>query len=141
MSETKRTLTCWCGDVEMELVGAPLASLHCHCGICQKWSGAPFQWLVLYKADKTSVVKGKDNVTITRTSEDMERGRRTCTSHLYNNRGGHIFAIPGVVIKGIRSEDRTIAEGFAPSAEIFYATRVQDSNGGLPTFDSVPTLT
>ncbi|CAM9818920.1 unnamed protein product [Ectocarpus sp. 4 AP-2014] len=75
MAETKRTLTCWCGDVEMELMGAPLASLHCHCVICQKWSGAPFQWLVLYKADKTSVVKGKDNITITRTSEDMERGR------------------------------------------------------------------
>ncbi|CAN0553988.1 unnamed protein product, partial [Ectocarpus sp. 12 AP-2014] len=26
---------------------------------------------------------------------------QTCTSHLYNNRGGHIFAIPGVVIKVI----------------------------------------
>lgn len=31
MAETKRTLICWCGDVEMELVGAPLASLHVSC--------------------------------------------------------------------------------------------------------------
>lgn len=28
-------------------------------------------------------------------------------------------------VQGIRSKDRTFAEGFAPSAEIFYATRVQ----------------
>lgn len=30
-----------------------------------------------------------------------------------------------LVFQGIRSEDRTVAEGFAPTAEMFYGTRVE----------------
>lgn len=29
------------------------------------------------------------------------------------------------IFQGIRSEDRTFAEGFAPTAEMFYGTRVE----------------
>ncbi|CAM9944378.1 unnamed protein product [Pylaiella littoralis] len=139
MPEAKYAMICQCGGVEMELVGAPIASLHCHCTICQNWSGAPYLWMVLFPADKISVVEGKDNITHTKTSDAMERGRcKTCTSHIYDHTIGQDYAVPGVTIQGIRSEDRTFVEGFAPTAEIFYGTRVKDMNGGLPTYDGFP---
>ncbi|CAM9944686.1 unnamed protein product [Pylaiella littoralis] len=139
MADTKHSTRCQCGEVEMELVGTPIASLHCHCTICQNWSGAPYQWMVLFPANKATVVKGKDSITHTKTSDAMERGRcKTCTSHIYNHKVGQIFAIPGVAVQGIRSEDRTIEKGFAPTAEIFYGTRIKDTNAGLLTFDAFP---
>ncbi|CAM9339898.1 unnamed protein product [Scytosiphon promiscuus] len=76
MTDTKRKTRCQCGEVEMEIVGPPLASLHCHCEVCQNWSGAPYQWMVLYPADRARVAKGKDNISITKTSDNLDRGRR-----------------------------------------------------------------
>eukprot|EP00752_Nemacystus_decipiens_P005886 g5319.t1 len=141
MAEAKHTSQCLCGGVEMELLGRPLASIHCHCMVCQQWTGAPFQWMVLFRANKASVVKGAENIQLSRTSDALDRARcKKCTCHVYNYTPGKMYAIPGVAIQGIRSEDRIFAEGFAPIAEIFYSNRVMDSHGGLPTFDELPVV-
>eukprot|EP00903_Cladosiphon_okamuranus_P011409 g10752.t1 len=139
---TKYISMCRCGEVAIELTGSPMASLHCHCTICQMWTGAPYQWLVLFPTNKTTVVKGDENIEISKTSEDLDRARcKKCTSHVYNNnKPKQAHAVPGVAIQGIRSKDRTVAEGFAPTAEMFYGTRVEDMTGGLPTFDGYPPL-
>lgn len=47
----------------------------CHCTVCQDWSGAPYQWMVLFPADRAHVAKGKDNIGITKTSDQLDRGR------------------------------------------------------------------
>eukprot|EP00903_Cladosiphon_okamuranus_P011408 g10751.t1 len=125
----------------MELVGRPLASLHCHCMVCQNWTGAPYQWMVLFPENRAFVVKGAENIAMSRTSDALDRARcKKCTCHVYNHKPGQLYAVPGVAIQGIRSEDRTFVEGFAPVAEIFYSNRVQDMNRGLPTFDEFPVL-
>eukprot|EP00752_Nemacystus_decipiens_P005887 g5320.t1 len=139
MGDTKHISKCLCGEVEMELVGKPTASLQCHCTICQKWSGAPYLWMILFPADKASVVKGAENILVRKTSEDLGRARcKKCTGYVYDHTPGKMYAVPGVTIQNIRSEDRTFAEGFAPMAEIFYGTRVKDTSSGLPTFEGFP---
>ncbi|CAM9950242.1 unnamed protein product [Laminaria digitata] len=117
---------CQCGEVVMELTGRPIASINCHCNICQNWSGAPYLWMVLFLSENVDVVKGKGNLTVTQTTDAVDRARcKSCTSHVYNSsKGGKMFVVPGVYIQGIRNEDRTFAKGFAPSAEIFYGERV-----------------
>lgn len=47
----------------------------CHCTVCQNWSGAPYQWMVLFPANKASIVKGADSVSISKTSDALDRAR------------------------------------------------------------------
>eukprot|EP00752_Nemacystus_decipiens_P005888 g5321.t1 len=97
--------------------------------------------MVLFPADKASVVKGAENIQVSQTSQDLGRARcKKCTCHVYNHNPGKMYAVPGVAVQDIRSEDRTFAKGFAPMAEIFYGTRVKDMGGGLPTFAGYPPL-
>lgn len=52
-----------------------IAFMQCHCIVCQNWSGAPYQWMVIFPASRATVVKGKSSVTHITTSDTMERGR------------------------------------------------------------------
>lgn len=52
----------------------------CHCTVCQNWTGAPYQWVVLFPADRASVTKGEDNIVITKTSDALDRARCKASS-------------------------------------------------------------
>lgn len=53
----------------------------CHCKVCQNWTGAPYQWMVLFPANKASVVKGAESILITRTSDALDRARCKASMH------------------------------------------------------------
>ena len=65
---------CACGSIRYQCAAAPLAMINCHCGDCQRSSGAPFASGVVVKtADlqvdgtpKTYAVRGSTGALVTR---------------------------------------------------------------------------
>jgi len=73
MSESsKRTGSCLCGGVKFE-IAVPKPHCHaCHCGMCRRWSGAP--WMAVQCPGAPSYSAGADLVTWYQGSKWAERG-------------------------------------------------------------------
>lgn len=53
---------CFCGAVEIEVIGAPEAMGYCHCNSCRSWSAAPVNAFTLWKPQNVKVTKGAELV-------------------------------------------------------------------------------
>jgi hypothetical protein len=51
-------IQCHCGNVRVELTGAPVAQFFCHCDDCQTMHGAAYIPVAMYPADKVKVTSG-----------------------------------------------------------------------------------
>jgi hypothetical protein len=51
-------IQCHCGNVHVELTGAPVAQFFCHCDDCQAMHGAAYIPVAMYPADKVKVTSG-----------------------------------------------------------------------------------
>jgi hypothetical protein len=83
MSETtSRTGSCLCGEVKFE-IAVPAPHFHaCHCGMCRKWSGAP--WMAVNCPGAPTYSAGADLVGWYQGSKWAERGFCTkCGSSLF----------------------------------------------------------
>lgn len=50
---------CHCGRIRIEVIGEPIASVHCHCSDCQKITGAAAEAAALFPAENVKVTKGE----------------------------------------------------------------------------------
>ena len=53
---------CFCGAVEVEVAGEPVAMGYCHCDSCREWSAGPVNAFTLWPPDAVSVTKGAGHV-------------------------------------------------------------------------------
>ena len=60
---------CFCGAVQLQVSGGPVAMGYCHCRSCRSWSGAPVNAFTLWKPEAVRVVGGAQHV------ECVSRGR------------------------------------------------------------------
>ncbi|KAK7941228.1 uncharacterized protein PG986_013615 [Apiospora aurea] len=67
MSNTRRTASCICGAVQINVTGAPLSTYLCHCGSYRKATGVMLASNVMYKADE-----GDDPAAVLKTFEDTQ---------------------------------------------------------------------
>ena len=81
MSEYKAS--CFCGDVQLSLTGAPVAMGYCHCHSCREWSAGPVNAFSLWKPDTVKITKGADNIgTYNKTPNSFRKWCKTCGGHL-----------------------------------------------------------
>ncbi|MGN6849250.1 MAG: GFA family protein [Sphingomicrobium sp.] len=59
MSKGAHEGSCRCGAVRFEAAGAPLITMACHCGGCQKMTGSAYSLSSLYPAERFSVTDGQ----------------------------------------------------------------------------------
>ncbi len=72
---------CLCGAVRLTIPGDRNEVHACHCGMCQRWSGASNMAL---DAGEDIEIEGADNISVYRSSEWAERAFcKTCGSNLY----------------------------------------------------------
>ena len=79
---TKKTASCLCGAVALEITDPPSTTGACHCAMCRKWSGGVY--LALHcRADQVSIT-GEDHMGTFSSSEWAERAFcKTCGSSLF----------------------------------------------------------
>lgn len=77
---------CFCGAVQFELSGDPLAMGYCHCASCRHWSAAPVNAFTLWNPETLRVTRGAAHIgTHNRTSNSDRKWCTKCGGHLFTN--------------------------------------------------------
>ena len=122
---------CFCGAVQFEVSGAPVAMGYCHCESCRQWSAGPVNAFTLWQPERLSVKRGADKIgTFNKTPRSS---RKWCTKY-----GGHLFTdhphwklvdVYAAVIPTLK---------FEPGVHVHYQETVLRMHDGKPKFKDVP---
>ena len=121
----RHTGGCFCGAVEIEVLGEPEEMGYCHCTSCRSYTGGPLSAFVLWKAENVRVTRGAELLGGFRKSEMSDR--RFC-----RRCGGHIMTHHPTlgltdVYAGVLPDI-----GFLPVVHLNYAETVLPIRDGLP---------
>jgi hypothetical protein len=84
--EPKYPGKCFCGTVQFEVRGAPVAMGYCHCGSCRHWSAGPVNAFSLWKPDALRVTQGADSIgTYNKTPISFRKWCKQCGGHLFTD--------------------------------------------------------
>ena len=122
---------CFCGAVELEVTGTPVATGYCHCDDCRSWSAAPVNAFSLWAPDSVRVTRGEDKIGTFNKTENSYR--KFCTSC-----GGHLMTDhPGMKLVDVYA---SILQGFTyePTLHVNYETKTISIKDGLPKFNDMP---
>lgn len=125
------TGTCFCGAVEIEVTGEPLAMGYCHCDSCRHWSASPvFAYLVM-SPDAVKIINGEINVgTYNKTEYSFRKWCKSCGGHICSEHpAAGITVVPAVLIPDLP---------FKPAAHLNYQETVLPMKDGLPKFRDFP---
>jgi hypothetical protein len=122
---------CFCGAVEIEVVGQPNAMGYCHCRSCRSWSAGPVNAFSLWSPDAVTVTKGVQHVaTYHQTDLSHRKYCRLCGGHLMTD---HLplkmVDVYAATIPGLE---------FAPQLHVNYAETVLPMRDGLPKLKDFP---
>ena len=53
---------CFCGEVQFEVTGEPVAMGYCHCSSCRQWSAGPVNAFTLWKPESLRVTRGAGSI-------------------------------------------------------------------------------
>lgn len=122
---------CFCGAVELEVSGDPLAMGYCHCASCRSWSAGPVNAFTLWKPENVTVTRGGDKVGAFQKSENSVR--KFCTDC-----GGHLMTDHPVW--GITDVYAATVPGvaFRPGVHVNYQETVLPMKDGLPKMRDFP---
>ena len=122
---------CFCGLVEVEVVGEPAAQGYCHCESCRRISGAPIRGFTVWPKDAVRVTRGEDQLEGFSMTDFSDR--RHCT-----NGGGQVLIYhPTIGMTDVHSEG--IADfDFRPALHVNYQERHLPVLDGLPKFKDFP---
>jgi hypothetical protein len=122
---------CFCGAVQLEVVGEPEVMGYCHCDSCRSWSGAPVNAFTLWKPEAVKVVAGREHLAVFEKSPNSQR--RYCAKC-----GGHLMTNhPSLGLTDVYAAVLpTLA--FAPGVHVNYAETVLPMRDGLPKLRDFP---
>ena len=123
--------TCFCGGVEIEVTGEPVAMGYCHCQSCRQWSASPVNAFSLWKPGALEVIKGQDRIGVYHKSELSYR--KWCKSC-----GGHLFTDhpPWGLVDIYAATVPTLP--FKPGLHVNYQEHVLRIADGLPKMKDLP---
>jgi hypothetical protein len=123
--------SCFCGEVQFSVSGAPVAMGYCHCKSCRHWSAGPVNAFTLWKPDAVKITHGTDSIgTYNKTPASSRKWCRKC--------GGHIFTEhPGMGLTDVYAA--TIPDlPFKPGVHVHYQESVLRIHDGVPKMKDVP---
>ena len=123
--------SCFCGAVQFNVSGSPVATGYCHCDSCRKWSAGPVNAFSLWKPDALRVTQGADNIgTYNKTDRSYRKWCKTCGGHLFTDHPGFgLVDVYAVMIPGLK---------FEPHLHVFYEETVLPIKDGLPKMKDIP---
>jgi hypothetical protein len=122
---------CFCGAVEVEVTGSPVAMGYCHCRSCRSWSAAPVNAFTLWKPENVRITSGAEHVaTFQKTKMSQRQYCKKCGGHLMNSH-------PPLGLVDVYAA--TIpALPFKPAVHVNYAETVLPVRDGLPKLKDFP---
>ncbi len=123
---------CFCGCVEVEVTGDPVAMGFCHCESCRSWSAAPLNGFTLWKPESVKVTKGEDQIlTYNKTPQSFRKSCKVCGGHIMTDHP--TFGLMDVYAATIPTLK------FEPGLHVFYSEKTLRVQDGLPKFADFPT--
>ena len=123
--------TCFCGEVQFQATGAPVAMGYCHCSSCRLWSAGPVNAFTLWKPDALEVTRGADSIgTYNKTPISFRKWCRKCGGHLFTDHPTlELVDIYAAMIPKLR---------FEPGVHVHYQESVLRIPDGKPKFKDMP---
>ncbi len=122
---------CFCGAVELEVVGSPEAMGYCHCDSCRSWSGGPLNAFSLWKAEAVRITAGAEHVaTFQKTAFSQRQYCAKCGGHLLTRH-------PSIGLVDVFAATIPTLT-FAPAVHVNYAETVLPMRDGLPKLKDFP---
>ncbi|GAN77337.1 GFA family protein [Acidisphaera rubrifaciens] len=122
---------CFCGAVEIEVTGAPVAMGYCHCESCRSWSASPLNAFSLWSPDALKVTRGAENIGEYHKTEMSHRQFcKTCGGHLFTQHPPlNMVDVYAATIPTLK---------FEPAVHVFYSEKVLPVRDGLPKMKDFP---
>jgi hypothetical protein len=74
---------CFCGAVEIQVVGKPAAMGYCHCTSCREWSASPVNAFTLWPPSAVTVTRGADQLAaFSRSERSIRKWCKRCGGHV-----------------------------------------------------------
>ena len=123
--------SCFCGAVQLEVSGDPVAMGYCHCRSCRHWSAGPINAFSLWKPDAVKVTRGADQIgTHAKTPQSERKWCKSCGGHLFTNHPSMgLIDVYSAVIPDLP---------FKPGVHVHYQETVLRVKDGLPKMKDVP---
>jgi hypothetical protein len=124
--------SCYCGKVQMEVRGLPVAVSICHCTICRRLSGGVYSQQSLHSQKNFTCEATENDLWSIQTSPNVTRYRcKECGSPVYAKLGkGKTYVVPRSALINIAKDDKS----FAPTHHMHYKQRVVNVEDDLPKF-------
>jgi hypothetical protein len=122
---------CFCGAVQIEASGEPVAMGYCHCSSCRSWSAGPVNAFTLWKPDSVRVTEGTEHVEMFSKNPTSERTYCSkCGGHLMTNHPTFgVIDVYAATIPTFKHE---------PGLHVHYQETVLPMKDGLPKFKDIP---
>jgi hypothetical protein len=122
---------CFCGAVEVRVVGKPAAMGYCHCSSCRQWSASPVNAFTLWQPSAVTVTRGADRLqSYSKTERSIRKFCGACGGHVMNEHP---------IWKLIDVYAATIPEfPFTPALHVNYGETVLRMRDGLPKLRDLP---
>ncbi|HEX4338851.1 MAG TPA: GFA family protein [Polyangiaceae bacterium] len=88
-TETEYKGRCFCGAVELRVVGKPAAMGYCHCSSCREWSAGPVNAFTLWPPSAVTITKGEAQLgSYGKTKNSLRKWCTVCGGHVLSEHPG-----------------------------------------------------
>jgi hypothetical protein len=125
MSENQYRGRCFCGAVELRVVGSPAAMGYCHCTSCQEWSASPVTAFTLWPPSAVTITRGAEQLgSYKKTENSIRKWCKACGGHVLTEHPN--FGLTDVYAAVLPELS------FRPMLHVNYAESVLRLHDGLP---------
>jgi len=122
---------CFCGAVEIQVVGKPAAMGYCHCTSCREWSASPVNAFTLWPPSAVTVTRGADQLAaFSRSERSIRKWCKRCGGHvLTEHPTWNVIDVYAAVLPEFP---------FDPMLHVNYSETVLHLRDGLPKLRDYP---
>jgi hypothetical protein len=122
---------CFCGEVQFEVTGAPVAMGYCHCESCRQWSAGPVNAFTLWQPESLRITRGAASIgTYNKTPRSARKWCTQCGGHLFTDHPHwQLVDVYAAVLPTLP---------FEPGVHVNYQETVLPLHDGKPKFKDVP---
>ena len=128
---TKYRGKCFCGTVQLEASGAPVAMGYCHCRSCREWSAGPVNAFTLWSPDAVKITRGGEHLgSYSKTETSIRRSCTICGGHVMTEHPlWGVTDVYAAILPDLR---------FSPALHVNYQETVLPIRDGLPKHKDMP---